>query len=42
LPYKSLKLIFLGIEIDMWAMELHLPIEKLRELQALLQAWLSG
>jgi hypothetical protein len=38
----TLCLIFLGIEIDTWAMELRLPLEKLRELQALLEAWLSG
>jgi hypothetical protein len=38
----TLCLIFLGIEIDTWAMELRLPVEKLRELQALLEAWLSG
>jgi hypothetical protein len=35
----TLCLIFIGIEVDTWAME---PLGKLRELQALLEAWLSG
>jgi hypothetical protein len=37
----TLYLIFLGIKINTLAMELRLPLEKLRELQALLEAWLS-
>ena len=35
----DVRLTFLGIEVNSCAMELHLPEDKLREVQSLIQRW---